>query len=150
MTSAAVLVALVAAAVNLGAAAIGGWAYYRVRQSRLFWILARGAQASALALALLTGVLVASGRHPRDDLFYLYAMVPLAVGLAAEQLRIAAAETVLGARGLADAQAVGALPEADQHSIVMSILRREMGVMALAAVVVCVLELRAAGTAHGF
>jgi hypothetical protein len=54
---------------------------------------------------------------------------------------------VLDARGLPDAQAVGALDEAGQREIVATILRREMAVMGLAAVVVCFLALRAYGTA---
>jgi hypothetical protein len=96
------------------------------------------------------GILWLDGRLASADLFYLYALLPLAIGLVAEQLRILAAEQVLAARGLADAQAVGELEEADQQSVVVAILRREMGVMAAAALVVCFLALRAAGTAHGF
>ena len=88
-----------------------------------------------------------TGFAPDDGLFWLYALLPLAVGFVAEQLRLAAAQTVLDARGLADAQAVGRLDEAGQRSVVLAILRREMGVMALAAVVVAFLALRACGTA---
>jgi hypothetical protein len=54
---------------------------------------------------------------------------------------------VLDARGLEDAQAVGRLDEDGQRSVVLAILRREMGVMTLAAVVVVFLALRAWGTA---
>ena len=49
-------------------------------------------------------------------------------------------------RDLEDAAQVAHLPADEQESIVMSIVRREMGVMALAALVVCFLALRAAGT----
>ncbi len=41
-------------------------------------------------------------------------------------------------------------PRASSRPLVGDIVRREMGVMALSALVVVVLELRAAGTAHGF
>ena len=51
---------------------------------------------------------------------------------------------------LPDAQAVGSLPEREQHAVVEQIVRREIGVMALACAVVVFLALRAAGTAHGF
>ena len=44
-------------------------------------------------------------------------------------------------------QAVGELAEADQRSVVLAIVRREMGVMAAAALVVAFLALRAWGTA---
>ena len=52
-------------------------------------------------------------------------------------------------RLLSAAAEVGALPEAEQRGVVLAVVRREIGVMALAALVVCFLELRAAGTAHG-
>ena len=76
----------------------------------------------------------------------MYALLPVAVSFVAEQLRLVSAQMVLDARDLEDAQAVGALPEAEQRSIVLQIVRREMGVMAAAALVVCFLALRALGT----
>jgi hypothetical protein len=96
------------------------------------------------------GSLAAAGKNSSDQLFYLYALLPLAVGFVAEQLRVASAQTILEEHGLADAQAVGGLPEAEQHALVGTIVRREIGVMAVSALVVVVLALRAAGTAHGF
>jgi hypothetical protein len=110
----------------------------------------RVAQGSALTLALAVGSLAAAGNYSTDDLFYLYALLPLAIGFVAEQLRIASAQMILDQRGLADAQAVGSLPEREQRAIVLEIVRREIGVMALSALVVVFLALRAAGTAHGF
>jgi hypothetical protein len=88
-----------------------------------------------------------TGFHPADGLFWLYALLPVAVGFVAEQFRAASAQTVLDARDLPDAQAVGRLDEAGQRSVVLAILRRELGVMALAAIVVAFLALRAYGTA---
>jgi hypothetical protein len=75
--------------------------------------------------------------------------VPVAVGFVAEQLRVVSAQTVLDARGIEDARALGRRPEAEQRSVVVAILRRETGVMALAALVICFLALRALGTAGG-
>jgi len=95
-------------------------------------------------------VLAAAGHNSTEGLFYLYALLPLAVGFVAEQLRVLSAQTVLDRRELASAQAVGELPEATQQEIVAAIVRREMGVMALSALVVVFLALRAAETAHGF
>ena len=57
--------------------------------------------------------------------------------------RIVSAEQVLENREIPDAQAVGALPEAEQRSVVLAIMRRELGVMAAAALVVALLALRA-------
>ena len=66
--------------------------------------------------------------------------MPIAVGFVAEQLRIVAADHVLSARDLDSSTEVAELPAADQEAIVLTILRREMGIMALAAIVVCVLS----------
>ena len=71
----------------------------------------RAAQAGALVFAVVVGVLAVAGHHPSENLFYLYALLPLAVAFVAEQLRVASAQTILDQRGLPDASAVGALPE---------------------------------------
>jgi len=84
-----------------------------------------------------------TGARPSDDLHYLYGLLPLAVSFVAEQLRIASAETVLAGRGLDSAQDMRALDETEQRSIVLAIVRRELGVMALAALVILGLALRA-------
>jgi hypothetical protein len=93
---------------------------------------------------VLAGVLFAVGFEPGDGLYWLYALLPVAIGVIAEQLRIASAEQVLEHRDLPDAQAVGTLSEAEQRSVVLAVVRREIGVMALAALVVAFLALRAA------
>jgi hypothetical protein len=92
------------------------------------------------------GVLVLDGRRPDDGLHYLYGLLPLAVSFVAEQLRLAAADSVLAARGLVSAQAVGELPEGEQRSVVGAILRRELGVLAAGALVAAGLCVRAALT----
>jgi hypothetical protein len=150
MTAAVVAGAIAVAAVNALPALLGGWRWRRGESSRAFWIALRVGQAAALALALAIGLLALAGRYSREHLFYLYALLPLAIAFVAEQLRIASAQTVLDHHELQDAQAVGRLPEAQQRQIVAAIVRREMGVMALSAVVVVFLALRAAETAHGF
>jgi hypothetical protein len=142
--------ALVLAALNAIPAALGGWRWYRSEPSRAFWVTLRVAQAGALLFAVAVGVLAAAGKNPTDNLFYLYALLPLAVSFVAEQLRVASAQTILDTRGLKSAQAVGELGEEQQHAVVAAIVRRELGVMALSALVVGFLALRAAGTAHGF
>ena len=97
-------------------------------------------------LALVAGVAAAAGAEPGDGLFWLYALLPLAVSFVAEQLRIVSAQTELDARGLESAQAMRGLGDDEQRSIVAAIARRELGVMAIAAGVVAFLALRAAGT----
>jgi hypothetical protein len=147
MADAVAVAALVAAGVNAVAALWGGWRWWTVKPSRSVWALVRAGQVTAVALAVVAGIGAVTGFTPADGLFWLYALLPVAVGLVAEQFRAAAAQAVLDARGLEDAQAVGRLDEAGQRSVVLAILRREMGVMALAAVVVAFLALRAYGTA---
>jgi len=115
-----------------------------------FWVLLRVGQGSVLVLAIAVGSLAAAGKYSSEHLFYLYALVPLAVAFVAEQLRIASAQTILDQLGLENAAAVGELAEAEQHAVVGQIVRREIGVMALSALVVAFLALRAASTAHGF
>ena len=141
--------ALVCAAVNLLAGAVGAWHWWQVTTGRLFWPLARLGQACAVALAALAGVLAVTGSDPDSGLFWLYAVLPVAVSFIAEQLRVASAQTVLDARDLEDARAMAALPEGQQRSIVLAIVRREMGVMAAAALVICFLALRAASQTAG-
>jgi hypothetical protein len=149
MTHAVVIGAILVAALNAVPALFGGWRWRQGESSRAFWILLRVGQAAAVLLAVAVGVLAAAGHYSSERLFYLYALLPLAIAFIAEQLRIASAQTVLDRRELENAQAVGRLPEVEQRLIVTTILRREMGVMALSAVVVVFLALRAAETAHG-
>jgi hypothetical protein len=150
VTEAVVAGALVVAALNAVAAIYGAWRWYRGQASRAFWVLLRIGQGSALAFAIVVGSLALAGKYSSDNLFYLYALLPLAVSFVAEQLRVTSAQAILDRRNLPDAQAVGELPEADQHAVVAAILAREMGIMSLSAFVVVFLALRAAGTAQGF
>jgi hypothetical protein len=147
MAHVAEVVALVTAVTNLVAGALGAWRWWTVEPSRAFWVVCRAGQALAVALAVVAGVLAALGFDPASHLFWLYALLPVAVSFVAEQLRVTAAQAVLDHRDLEDAQAVGRLDEAGQRSVVMAILRREMGTMAASAIVIAFLALRAWGTA---
>lgn len=147
--------AIAVVGLNALVALLGGWCWLRGQHTnhtavRTFWITLRVGQGAAVAYALAAGVLAATGARPDEQLFYLYALLPLAVAFIAEQLRVASAQTILDQRGLQDAAAVGQLPESEQHALVAAIVHRELGVMALSALVVAFLALRAAATAHGF
>ncbi|HEY3759536.1 MAG TPA: hypothetical protein VGL37_07220 [Solirubrobacteraceae bacterium] len=146
--------ALVLAFLNALPALLGGVSWYRgagadTAAVRAFWVLLRTAQVAAVLYALAVGVLAATGRSPSERLFYLYALLPLAVSFVAEQLRLASAQTILDQRGLESAADVGSLPESEQFAVVAAIVHRELGVMTLSALVVVFLALRAAATAHG-
>ncbi len=137
--------ALAAAAANLLAGAVGAWLWWRVQPDRRFWPLLRVGQAAAVAFALYGGALVLTGEEPEDGLFLLYALLPVAVNVVAEQLRAVSAQTVLDARGLETARALAGRPDAEQRSVLRAILRREMGVMTASALVVAALAFRASG-----
>ena len=143
-TAIATLAALATLVVNAVAAAFAGWRWWRVEPHDAVWPLLRAGQIVAGLWALVAGALALTGFEPSDGLYWLYAVLPVAIGLIAEQLRIASAEQVLEQRGLGDAQEVGALPESGQRSVVLAIVRREIGVMGLAALVVAFLALRGA------
>ena len=92
------------------------------------------------------GVLVLLG-FKESSLHLIYGLLPLAVSFVGEQLRIASAQAVLDSKGYESAAEVGQLPESEQQVVVVSIVQRELGVMVLAALVMVVLLVRAAGTA---
>lgn len=128
-----------------GAGVWGAWCWYRVRHSAWFWRMLRAGQAVVVVEAALGGVLVLMGRK-ESSLHLIYGLLPLGISFVAEQLRIASAQMVLDSRGFASNAEVGQLPESEQRVVVMSILQRELGVMVLAALVIVVLLIRAAGT----
>ncbi|MDQ6807302.1 MAG: hypothetical protein M3065_20635 [Actinomycetota bacterium] len=123
----------------------GAWRWWRVEPSRLFWRLLRISQVVLLLQIALGGLLLAEGKKPAS-LHVLYGLLPLAVSFVGEQLRISSAEMILASRDFESAAEVGELPEDEQQSIVLSIVRREMGTMTLAALVILGLAARAAMT----
>jgi hypothetical protein len=147
MATVHLVVGVLLLALNLAAGVVGAWAWVRVQPSLVFWRLLRAGQVAIVVQVLLGAMLLALGHSPKGDLHILYGVLPLAVSFIAEQLRIGSAETVLEGRGFASSQEVGALPPEDQRVVVLSIVRREIGVMAISCFVVVVLALRAASEA---
>ena len=123
----------------------GAWCWWRVRNSVWFWRLLRASQAAIVIEAALGGILILLG-HKAPGLHTLYGVLPLFVSFIAEQLRVSTAQMVLEKGGFESAKDVGELPESEQQQIVVTIMRRELGVMALAALVNLVLLARAAMT----
>jgi hypothetical protein len=131
-------------AVNLAAGLWGAWCWWRERAAPGFWPLLRVGQGLVMLVAIDGAILLLAGRE-LPELHLVYGLVPLGVAFLAEQLRLAAADTVLAQRGLEGRADVEALPEAEQRRLVLAIVRRETGVMAASALVVAVLAVRAAG-----
>jgi hypothetical protein len=127
---------------NLAAGAWGSVAWIRQRPSVAFWYLLRVAQATVVAQVIAGAVLLISGREA-DGLHYVYGLLPLVVTLLAEAARSGAAQREL--TGL-DFES---LPRDRQRLIAMAIVRRETGIMAVSALIVLFLALRAAGTSGG-
>ena len=105
----------------------------------------RAGQAAWSSRRRSAGCCVLMGRK-ESSLHLIYGLLPLGISFVAEQLRIASAQMVLDSRGFASNAEVGQLPESEQRVVVVSILQRELGVMVLAALVILVLLIRAAGT----
>jgi hypothetical protein len=142
------LVLGVASIVVTGVAALwGGWCWWRWRPGGRFWPLLRTAQALVVTEAVLGGVLLLMHRKA-VSLHYIYGVLPILVSFIGEQLRIASAQMILDSRGYSSTEEVGRLPAAEQRALVDAIVRREVGVMALAAVVMFVLLGRAAMVVH--
>jgi len=137
----------IASIVLMGAAGLlGAWLYWRAETSVWFWRLLRAGQAVVVLVAVLGGILQL-GHHKSPSIHVIYGLLPLAVSFIAEQLRIASAQMILDSRGFESSAEVGRLPEDEQRRVVVSIVQREVGVMTLAALVIVVLLIRAAGTA---
>ena len=131
-------------ALNLRAGAWGGVAWLQQRPSVSFWYMLRAAQVAVVLQVLAGGILVLLGEEASGALHYIYGLAPLIVSLLAEGARGGAAERELGT---VDFQT---LPRDRQRLVALAIVRREMGIMALSALVIVFLALRAAGTSDAF
>jgi hypothetical protein len=130
-------------ATNAVAGAWGGVAWLRRRPSVGFWYLLRAAQAAVVLQVMAGTILLLLGHQAPDDLHYIYGVLPLLVTLLAEAARSGAAERELAGLDFES------LPKERQRLIALGIVRRETGIMAISALVVLFLALRAAGTSAG-
>ena len=126
-------------ATNLLAGAWGGIAWLRRVPAVGFWYALRVAQAAVVIQVLLGTIMLLLGREA-DGLHYLYGLLPLAVALLAETVRAGAAERELTGLDF------DSLPKDRQRTTALAIVRREMGIMSVSALIVLFLALRAAGT----
>mgnify|MGYP001033348231 FL=1 len=125
---------------NLAAGAIGGWAWYKIRPSVPFWYLLRFAQLAVFVQATLGGLLLVTDHSAKENLHYLYGILPLVISFIAEGARLGAAQRELGELD------IESFPPEAQEKIALQIVRREMGIMAVSCIVIFFLAVRAATT----
>jgi hypothetical protein len=126
---------------NLIAGGWGGIAWLRREPSVGFWYALRVAQVAVVLQAALGAILLLSGHEAASGLHYLYGLLPVGVSLLAEAVRAGAAERELVGLDFES------LPTERQRGIALAIVRRETGIMAVSALVIFLLALRAATTA---
>jgi hypothetical protein len=126
---------------NLVAGVWGGVAWLLRWPSVSFWYVLRAAQASIVLQVLLGAVLLVAGREAVDGWHYMYGTAPLLVNLFAEGMRAGAAQ-----RELPEDIAFESLPTGEQHAIALRIVRREMGLMTAASLLIVAFAVRAAQT----
>ena len=135
-----VTVGVAVIAANLLAGAWGGIAWLRRQPAVGFWYALRVAQVAVVLQVGLGAVLLLSGREAPSGLHYLYGVLPVVVSLLAEGARAGAAERELVGLDFES------LPRERQRDIAFAIVRRETGMMAVSALVIFLLALRAALT----
>ncbi len=127
-------------ATNLIAGGWGAVAWLRREASVGFWYALRVAQVAVVLQVGLGAILLLSGREAADGLHYIYGVSPILISLLAEAARA----------GAADRELVGldfeSLPTERQRGIALAIVRRETGIMAVSALVIFGLAVRAATT----
>jgi heme A synthase len=125
---------------NLAAGVIGAWAWWKIRPSVPFWYLLRLAQISVFVQAVLGGLLLVTDHQAKENLHYLYGILPLVISFLAEGMRLGAAQRELGELD------IESFPPEAQETIALQIVRREMGIMAVSCIVIFFLAVRAATT----
>lgn len=142
MTDLHVVLGVVVIAANALAGAWGGVAWLRRSPSIVFWYLLRAAQVVVVVQVALGLALLLTGRESPDELHFLYGIAPLVVSLVSEGMRVGAAQRELdeleAGRDLAE------LDRSEQAAIARRVVRREMGVMTVGALLIVTLALRAA------
>jgi hypothetical protein len=126
-------------ALNVVAGVWGGVAWLTERASIFFWYVLRAAQVSVVLQVLFGLTLLLFGYEANDPIHYMYGSAPLLVSLFAEGMRAGAAQREIP-EGV-DFQALGVT---DQRMIALRIVRREMGIMTVGALLIAAFAFRAA------
>jgi hypothetical protein len=140
LTDVHLAVGILVIAANLVAGVWGGVAWLRSVPTVGFWYALRVAQAAVVLQVAVGSILLLSGHEADSGLHYLYGLLPLGISLLAEGARAGAAERELVGLDFES------LPTARQRAVAGEIVRRETGIMAVSALVICGLAVRAATT----
>jgi hypothetical protein len=140
LTEVHLVVGVTVIAANLLAGAWGGIAWLRSQPTVGFWYALRVAQVAVVLQVTLGAILLLSGHEASTGLHYVYGVLPLLISLLAEGARAGAAERELVGLDFES------LPRVRQQTIAAAIVRRETGIMAVSALVILLLALRAATT----
>jgi hypothetical protein len=127
-------------ATSLIAGSWGGIAWRRGEAVVGFWYVLRVSQVLVVVQVALGSVLLLLGKEASTGLHYLYGVLPLLVALLAEGARAGVSERELTGIDF------DALPPERQRTIARAIALREQGIMAVSALVVFLLALRAVTT----
>jgi hypothetical protein len=141
MAEAHLAVGVAVLALNVIAGAWGAVAWLTERASLFFWYVLRAAQVSVVLQVLFGALLLLFGHEANDPIHYMYGSSPLLINLFAEGLRAGAAQ-----RELPEGVDFQALGSTDQRTIALRIVRREMGVMTVGALLIAGFAFRAAQT----
>jgi hypothetical protein len=139
MTEVHIVLGIAVIATNAVAGAWGGVAWLRRIPSVVFWYLLRTAQVVVVLQVALGLALLLTGSQAPDDLHFIYGIGPLVVTLLSEGMRVGAAQ-----RELDEAGDLEALDRRGQALVARRVVRREMGVMTVGALLIVSLALRAA------
>lgn len=143
MTSIHLTAAVAMFALNLAAGAWGVAAWLLRRPTTIFWYLLRGAQTAVVLQAVMGVLLLITNHQAGQNLHYLYGVLPLAIMLVTEMMRVGAAQQVVGDTDYAT------LPDVEVRALALRIFVAETRVMALGCLIIAALALRAGTTSGG-
>ncbi len=127
---------------NLLAGGWGAYFWWRREPSIWFWYFLRAAQLVTVVTVLLgLFLLIGLSEKAPDGLHPLYGVLPLVITLVSELMRVGATQQELG-----EIEDVHALEAEDQAAVARRVVLREMGIMAVGALLIVTVALRAVFT----
>jgi hypothetical protein len=138
MSEVHLVVGVAVIALNLLAGIWGSIAWFARRPSVWFWYVLRAAQGAIVLQVTLGALLLIAGKEPKEAIHYMYGTAPLLVNLFAEGMRVGAAQREIGDTDFKS------LDASEQRATALRIVRREMGVMTVAALLIVAFAVRAA------